>query len=60
MTSRKVSQELAALDPSQILVCSTGVIGLPLRVEKILKAVPDLVRARSGKAEASHNSHGRS
>ncbi len=51
-TSRKVSQELAALDPSQVLVCSTGVIGLPLRVEKILKAVPDLVRARSGKAEA--------
>jgi glutamate N-acetyltransferase/amino-acid N-acetyltransferase len=32
-------------------VCSTGVIGLPLRVEKILKAMPDLVRARSGKAE---------
>ena len=52
MTSRKVSVELAALDPSQVLVCSTGVIGLPLRVEKILKAVPDLVRARSGKAEA--------
>ena len=51
-TSRKVSQELATLDPSQVLVCSTGVIGLPLRVEKILKAVPDLVRARSGKAEA--------
>ena len=51
-TSRKLSQELAALDPSQILVCSTGVIGLPLRVEKVLKAVPDLVRARSGKAEA--------
>ncbi len=52
VTSLKVSQELAALDPSQVLVCSTGVIGLPLRVEKILKAVPDLVRARSGKAEA--------
>lgn len=51
-TSRKVSQELAALDPSQVLVCSTGVIGLPLRVEKILKAIPELVRARSGKAEA--------
>ncbi|MFY9730647.1 MAG: bifunctional glutamate N-acetyltransferase/amino-acid acetyltransferase ArgJ [Candidatus Acidiferrales bacterium] len=51
-TSRKVSQELAALEPSQVLVCSTGVIGLPLRVEKILKAVPDLVRARSGKADA--------
>jgi glutamate N-acetyltransferase / amino-acid N-acetyltransferase len=52
MTSRRVSQELAAIDPSQVLVCSTGVIGLPLRVEKILKAVPDLVRARSSKAEA--------
>jgi glutamate N-acetyltransferase / amino-acid N-acetyltransferase len=52
MTSLKVSQELAARDPSQVLVCSTGVIGLPLRVEKILKAVPDLVRARSRKAEA--------
>jgi glutamate N-acetyltransferase/amino-acid N-acetyltransferase len=52
VTSRKVSQELGALEPSQVLVCSTGVIGLPLRVEKILKAVPNLVRARSGKAEA--------
>jgi glutamate N-acetyltransferase / amino-acid N-acetyltransferase len=51
-TARKVSHELAALDPSQVLVCSTGVIGVPLRVEKILKAVPDLVRARSGEAEA--------
>jgi glutamate N-acetyltransferase / amino-acid N-acetyltransferase len=51
-TSRKVSQELAARDPSQVLVCSTGVIGLPLRVEKILKAAPHLVRARSSKAEA--------
>jgi len=51
-TSRTVSQELATLDPSQVMVCSTGVIGLPLRVEKILKAIPELVRARSGKAEA--------
>ena len=52
VTSRKVSQELGALEPSQVLVCSTGVIGLPLRVENILKAVPNLVRARCGKAEA--------
>jgi glutamate N-acetyltransferase / amino-acid N-acetyltransferase len=51
-TSRRVSQELAVRDPSQVLVCSTGVIGLPLRVEKILKAVPHLVRSRSSKAEA--------
>src|SRR5580692_3234587 len=41
-TSRKVAQELSKLNPSQVLVCSTGVIGLPLRVEKILMAVPEL------------------
>ena len=51
-TSRKVARELAALDPSQVLVCSTGVIGLPMRVEKILKAVPALVRTRTGEPEA--------
>jgi len=51
-TSGKVARELAALDPSQVLVCSTGVIGLPMRVEKILKAVPALVRTRTGEPEA--------
>lgn len=30
--------------PDQILVCSTGVIGVPLPVEKILAALPDLAR----------------
>jgi glutamate N-acetyltransferase/amino-acid N-acetyltransferase len=50
-TTVKVAQELARLHPSQILVCSTGVIGVPLRAEKILKAVPDLVRARNAKAD---------
>jgi glutamate N-acetyltransferase / amino-acid N-acetyltransferase len=51
-TTLKVAWELGKFHPSQILVCSTGVIGVPLRVEKILKAVPNLVRARSEKAEA--------
>jgi glutamate N-acetyltransferase/amino-acid N-acetyltransferase len=45
-TALKVARELGRLHPSQILVCSTGVIGVPLRVEKILRAVPPLVRAR--------------
>ncbi|MGA8144363.1 MAG: bifunctional glutamate N-acetyltransferase/amino-acid acetyltransferase ArgJ [Candidatus Acidiferrales bacterium] len=49
-TTLKVARELGRLDPSQILVCSTGVIGAPLRVEKILKAVPDLVHTRNGNA----------
>src|SRR5580700_3447472 len=51
-TARKVAQELSELNPSQVLVCSTGVIGMPLRVEKILGAVPELVRTRTGKPEA--------
>jgi glutamate N-acetyltransferase / amino-acid N-acetyltransferase len=51
-TSLEVARQLGRLHPSQILVCSTGVIGLPLRVEKILRAVPDLVRAHRGTAGA--------
>jgi glutamate N-acetyltransferase/amino-acid N-acetyltransferase len=51
-TTLKVARELDKLHPSQILVCSTGVIGVPLRVEKILKAIPDLVRGRTSKPEA--------
>ena len=39
-TASKLAAELGDIDPSQILVCSTGVIGAPLRVEKILAAVP--------------------
>ncbi len=36
----------------QILVCSTGVIGLPLRVERILRAVPYLAASRSTRPES--------
>ncbi|HEV2182649.1 MAG TPA: bifunctional glutamate N-acetyltransferase/amino-acid acetyltransferase ArgJ [Candidatus Acidoferrales bacterium] len=38
--------------PEQILVCSTGVIGLPLRVEHILRAVPSLAASRSTRPES--------
>ncbi len=31
--------------PEQILVCSTGVIGIPLPVEKILSALPELTKS---------------
>ena len=51
-TARKLAAELTDVDPTQILVCSTGVIGAPLQVEKILDAVPDLVGARSADAGA--------
>jgi glutamate N-acetyltransferase/amino-acid N-acetyltransferase len=50
-TASKVATELN-IDPSQILVCSTGVIGAPLRVEKILTAVPHLTLTRSAEAGA--------
>ncbi len=51
-TASKLANELGCIDPSQILVCSTGVIGAPLRVEKILAAVPHLALTRSAEAGA--------
>jgi glutamate N-acetyltransferase / amino-acid N-acetyltransferase len=38
--------------PEQVLVCSTGVIGLPMRVARILRAVPGLVPATERTPEA--------
>ena len=51
-TASKLAAELGGFDRAQFLVCSTGVIGAPLRVEKILEAVPDLVGARSADSGA--------
>ncbi|MFY9528202.1 MAG: bifunctional glutamate N-acetyltransferase/amino-acid acetyltransferase ArgJ [Candidatus Acidiferrales bacterium] len=51
-TALKVARELGRLHPSQILVCSTGVIGVALRVERILRAVPRLVLGRAATAAA--------
>jgi glutamate N-acetyltransferase/amino-acid N-acetyltransferase len=45
-TADRLAQELGRVDSSQILVCSTGVIGAPLQVDKILASVPELVRSR--------------
>jgi glutamate N-acetyltransferase / amino-acid N-acetyltransferase len=49
-TTLKVAKELGKLRPTQILVCSTGVIGVPLRWQKIVNAIPKLVRGRGGRA----------
>jgi glutamate N-acetyltransferase / amino-acid N-acetyltransferase len=51
-TALSVATELGCFHPSQILVCSTGVIGVPLRVERILRAVAQLVRQCRGSAGA--------
>ncbi len=46
-TARRLAEELGGTDGSQFIVCSTGVIGAPLRVDKILSAIPQLVQTRS-------------
>jgi glutamate N-acetyltransferase/amino-acid N-acetyltransferase len=51
-TTLKVAKELGKLSPTQILVCSTGVIGVPLRWQKIVNAVPKLVRGRGDSTNA--------
>jgi glutamate N-acetyltransferase / amino-acid N-acetyltransferase len=51
-TTLRVARELGKLSPAQILVCSTGVIGVPLRWQKIVNAVPRLVRGRGDSAKA--------
>jgi glutamate N-acetyltransferase/amino-acid N-acetyltransferase len=48
---RLVASELG-VDDAQILVCSTGLIGIPLPMPLIESGIPALVRARSGSAEA--------
>ncbi len=51
-TADRLAQELGRVDPSQLLVCSTGVIGAPLQVDKILVSVPELVRSRKSDVAA--------
>ncbi|MFZ0635738.1 MAG: bifunctional glutamate N-acetyltransferase/amino-acid acetyltransferase ArgJ [Candidatus Acidiferrales bacterium] len=36
----------------EVLVCSTGVIGVPLRVDKIIRALPGLWRSKSSKPDS--------
>ena len=50
-TATHLARQLLS-DPSQFIVCSTGVIGPPLRVEKIIAAIPQLVQSRSREADA--------
>jgi glutamate N-acetyltransferase/amino-acid N-acetyltransferase len=50
-TARGVAQQIDCA-PEQVLVCSTGVIGLPMRVELILRALPRLLHATAPSAEA--------
>lgn len=50
-TALKTAWELGRYRPSQILVCSTGVIGVPLPWEKVIDAIPRMVRVRAATAK---------
>lgn len=50
-TTAAVARELGC-KPEEVLVCSTGVIGVPLQVEKILRAIPGLVQGGARSADA--------
>ncbi len=52
-TAAAVARELGCR-AEQVLVCSTGVIGVPLRVERILHAVPELARSQRNASGAFH------
>lgn len=50
-TAAALARELSC-PPDQVLVCSTGVIGLPLETDKLTAAAPWLVSGQVGTAEA--------
>ncbi|HUI43321.1 MAG TPA: bifunctional glutamate N-acetyltransferase/amino-acid acetyltransferase ArgJ [Terriglobia bacterium] len=50
-TAAAVARELGC-KAEQVLVCSTGVIGVPLEAKKIVGAVPGLVKSQAGSPEA--------
>jgi len=50
-TVEEVARRLR-VQPQEVFVCSTGVIGVPLPVEKILRALPSLTRNRRPSARS--------
>jgi glutamate N-acetyltransferase / amino-acid N-acetyltransferase len=49
-TAAALAKELEGMDPSEAMVCSTGVIGGEFRYERILAALPALVKSRASDA----------
>jgi len=55
VVAQRTNEEAARrmlLTPAELFVCSTGVIGVPLPVEKILRALPSLARNRRASARS--------
>ncbi|HTZ75467.1 MAG TPA: bifunctional glutamate N-acetyltransferase/amino-acid acetyltransferase ArgJ [Candidatus Aquilonibacter sp.] len=49
-TASSLAKQIGEIDPSEVVVCSTGVIGGEFRVDKILAAIPALVKSRASDA----------
>jgi glutamate N-acetyltransferase/amino-acid N-acetyltransferase len=49
-TAEALAKQISGAEASDVIVCSTGVIGGEFRVDKILAAVPALVRSRASDA----------
>lgn len=49
-TALKLAQQIGGVGPSEVVVCSTGVIGGEFRVDKIFAAIPELVKSRASDA----------
>jgi glutamate N-acetyltransferase/amino-acid N-acetyltransferase len=49
-TALKLAQQIGGVDASEVVVCSTGVIGGEFRVDKIFAAIPALVKSRASDA----------
>ncbi len=47
LKATKVLADLLGLNPEEVLICSTGVIGEPIPIEKLLKSLKPLVKALS-------------
>jgi glutamate N-acetyltransferase/amino-acid N-acetyltransferase len=50
-TTAAVARQLKC-KPEQVLVCSTGIIGVRLQADKILGSIPDLVKDQTSSSEA--------
>ncbi len=49
-TAARTAREIGC-EPDEVVVCSTGVIGVPMKVEKILSALPALAGSRAARGE---------
>ncbi len=50
-TAARTAREIGC-EPDEVVVCSTGVIGVPMKVEKILSALPELAGSRTARGES--------